>query len=447
MAKPYLTYRETKSAAMCGKTNSSGTLSSNLFSLTVFLIERVNTLKIAIMGYGVVGSGVAALLKKNAGIIKENTGAELELKRILDIRSFEGDEFSALMTKDFSDIENDSEIDVVVETMGGLNPAFDFVSRCLKKKKHVVSSNKELVAEKGSELLALAEENNVNFLFEASVGGGIPIIRPLTRCLAGNRISALAGILNGTTNFIMTKMITERSDFASALALAQKLGYAEKDPTADVEGIDACRKICILASLAFGSHISPSCVHTEGITKITLSDVEFADRFGYVIKLIAQAKMLENGKALVMVSPALVKKSSMLSMVNDVFNACLVRGDQTGDVLLYGKGAGKSATASAVVGDIIDCFDNSEKRKVFGWKKEACGLVEDYLKVPVRLFVRANESEKEKALAAFKGTDLLQNAEKGELAFITDEKPEGELRDALAAADIEALSILRVTDY
>lgn len=417
------------------------------YHVTVIFDERVSFLKIAIMGYGVVGSGVAALLKKNAGIIKENTGAELELKRILDIRDFDGDEFSALMTKDFKDIENDDEIDVVVETMGGLNPAFDFVSRCLKKKKHVVSSNKELVAEKGSELLALAEENNVNFLFEASVGGGIPIIRPLTRCLAGNRISALAGILNGTTNFIMTKMITERSDFASALALAQKLGYAEKDPTADVEGIDACRKICILASLAFGSHISPSCVHTEGITKIALSDVEFADRFGYVIKLIAQAKTLENKKVSIMVSPALVQKSSMLSMVNDVFNACLVRGDQTGDVLLYGKGAGKSATASAVVGDIIDCCDNSEKRKVFGWKKEACGLVEDYLNVPVRLFVRAKLCSKEAVLSAFENAQIIENAEKGELAFITDEKEEGKLKDALSSSGIEVLSVIRVTDY
>lgn len=412
-----------------------------------FLTERVNALKIAIMGYGVVGSGVAALLKKNSGIIRENTGAELELKRILDIRDFENDEFSCLMTKDFTDIENDDEIDVVVETMGGLNPAFDFVSRCLKKKKHVVSSNKELVAEKGSELLALAEEAGVNFLFEASVGGGIPIIRPLTRCLAGNRISALAGILNGTTNFIMTKMITERSDFSEALALAQKLGYAEKDPTADVEGIDACRKICILASLAFGSHISPSCIHTEGITKITLSDVELAERFGYVIKLIAQAKMLENSKVAIMVSPALVKKSSMLSMVNDVFNACLVRGDQTGDVLLYGKGAGKSATASAVVGDIIDCSDNSEKRKVFGWKKEACGLVEDYLNVPVRLFVRTGNSEKEKILSAFKNAEIIENSDKNELAFITDEAAEGKLRDSLSASGLEVLSVLRVTDY
>ena len=317
-------------------------------------------MKIAVMGFGVVGSGVVKLIRKNAPVIRENTGAFLEVKRILDIRAFDGSDFAPLMTKSFSDIEHDDEIEVVVETMGGLNPAFDFVSRCLKKKKHVVSSNKELVAQKGCELLALARENNVNFLFEASVGGGIPIIRPLSRCLAGNRIDAIAGILNGTTNFIMTKMIMERTDFSSALALAQKLGYAEKDPTADVEGLDACRKICILASLVFGNHIYPEKVHTEGITGITLADVELSERFGYVIKLIAQAKKLEDGKLYIIVSPALVSKESMLASVNDVFNACLVQGDMTGDILLYGKGAGSSATASAVVGDIIDCADNLE---------------------------------------------------------------------------------------
>ncbi len=399
------------------------------------------------MGFGVVGSGVAELIKKNASVIKENTGASLEVKRILDIRDFENSAFAPLMTKDFTDIENDDEIDVIVETMGGLNPAFDFVSRCLKKKKHVVSSNKELVAEKGCELLALAREMGVNFLFEASVGGGIPIIRPISRCLAGNRIDAIAGILNGTTNFIMTKMIMERTDFSSALALAQKLGYAEKDPTADVEGLDACRKICILASLAFGNHVYPEKVHTEGITKITLADVEFAERFGCVIKLIAQAKKLNNGKIYIIVSPALVRRESMLAGVNDVFNACLVRGDMTGDILLYGKGAGSSATASAVVGDIIDCADNMDKRKFFGWKEEKENEVEPYLDVPVSLFVRVKKTDKAKETA-----EKLFSCEKteeiaDELAFITKEEPEGRLREKLSASGLEVLSSIRVTAY
>ncbi len=399
------------------------------------------------MGFGVVGSGVAELIKKNASVIKENTGASLEVKRILDIRDFENSAFAPLMTKDFTDIENDDEIDVVVETMGGLNPAFDFVSRCLKKKKHVVSSNKELVAEKGCELLSLAREMGVNFLFEASVGGGIPIIRPISRCLAGNRIDAIAGILNGTTNFIMTKMIMERTDFSSALALAQKLGYAEKDPTADVEGLDACRKICILASLAFGNHVYPEKVHTEGITKITLADVEFAERFGYVIKLIAQAKKLDNGKIYIIVSPALVRRESMLAGVNDVFNACLVRGDMTGDILLYGKGAGSSATASAVVGDIIDCADNMDKRKFFGWKAEKENEIEPYLDVPVSLFVRVKKTDKanETAERLFSCEKTEENAD--ELAFITKEEPEGKLREKLSASGLEVLSSIRVTAY
>ena len=406
-------------------------------------------MKIAVMGFGVVGSGVVKLLQKNAPIIKENTGAELEVKRILDIRDFSDSEFASLMTKDFCDIENDEEIDVVVETMGGINPAFDFVSRCLKKKKHVVSSNKELVAQKGYELLKLAEENNVNFLFEASVGGGIPIIRPISRCLAGNRIDSIAGILNGTTNFIMTKMIMERTEFSDALALAQKLGYAEKDPTADVEGLDACRKICILSSLAFGHHVYPDEVHTEGITKITPTDVEDADRFGYVIKLIAQAKKLENGKIYAIVSPALVKKESMLAGVNDVFNACLVRGDMTGDILLYGKGAGSSATASAVVGDIIDCADNDEKRKVFGWKEAAPGLIENYKKVPVSLFVRVKggEDEKEKAISLFNAEKIFEDKEKGEIAFITETNEEEKLFEKLSSFGDTVLSSIRVTDY
>ena len=416
----------------------------------VFLnFERVKAMKVAVMGFGVVGSGVAELLKKNAPVIKENTGADLEVKRILDIRDFPNSEFAPLLTKDFCDIENDDEIEVVVETMGGLNPAFDFVSRCLKKKKHVVSSNKELVAQKGFELLKLAEENNVNFLFEASVGGGIPIIRPISRCLAGNRIDSIAGILNGTTNFIMTKMIMERTGFSDALSLTQKLGYAEKDPTADVEGLDACRKICILSSLAFGHHVYPNEVHTEGISKITLDDVEDADRFGYVIKLIAQAKKLENGKIYALVSPALVKKESMLAGVSDVFNACLVRGDMTGDILLYGKGAGASATASAVVGDIIDCADNREKRKVFGWRESVPGLIEDYRKVPVSLFVRieGSKAEKEKVLSLLNPEKIFEKTEKNELSFITRIEPEEELQKKLSLGGFKVLSSIRVTDY
>ncbi|MCM1543898.1 MAG: homoserine dehydrogenase [Ruminococcus sp.] len=406
-------------------------------------------MNVAILGFGVVGSGVAEVISKNAEVIKGNSNVDLKLKYILDIRDFEGSEFAPLMTKNFDDILNDETVDIVVETMGGVNPAFDFVSKCLKKGKHVVTSNKELVAKKGFELLTYARENNVNFMFEASVGGGIPIIRPISRCLAGNRISEIAGILNGTTNFILNKMIVDKMNFNDALKLAQEKGYAEKDPTADVEGFDACRKICILASLAFGSHVYPDGVYTEGISKITLEDVELAGELGFVIKLLARTKMLESGKISIMVSPALVKKESMLAGVNGVFNACLVRGDATGDVLMYGKGAGKLATASAVVGDVIDCAANSENRKFFGWGNEKENFTVSHLDAETSLFVRVKANDKTDAKAkissVFPGCDITEKED--ELVFITDIRKEKELTDALEKTELDVISTIRVTDY
>ncbi len=404
-------------------------------------------MNVAILGFGVVGSGVAEVIKKNSGIIKNNSNVDLNVKHILDIRDFEGSEFAHLMTKNFDDILNDDSVEIVVETMGGVNPAFEFVSKCLKKGKHVVTSNKELVAKKGFELLTYARENNVNFLFEASVGGGIPIIRPISRCLAGNRIYEIAGILNGTTNFILNKMIVDKMNFDSALKLAQQKGYAEKDPTADVEGFDACRKICILASLAFGSHVYPDGVYTEGISKITLSDVEYAGEFGYVIKLIARTKMLENGKISIMVSPALVKNDSMLAGVNGVFNACLVRGDATGDILMYGKGAGKLATASAVVGDVIDCAVNNEKRKFFGWAEAKDNFIVSHLDTETSLFVRvkAADGAEEKIKELFPSADIHKKSD--ELVFITDIRLEKELTALLDSTGLDVISTIRVTDY
>lgn len=406
-------------------------------------------MNVAILGFGVVGSGVAEVLTKNAEVIKGNSNVDLKLKYILDIRDFEGSEFAPLMTKNFDDVLNDETVDIVVETMGGVNPAFDFVSKCLKKGKHVVTSNKELVAKKGFELLTYARENNVNFMFEASVGGGIPIIRPISRCLAGNQISEIAGILNGTTNFILNKMIVDKMNFDDALKLAQEKGYAEKDPTADVEGFDACRKICILASLAFGSHVYPDGVYTEGISKITLEDVEIAGELGFVIKLLARTKMLDSGKISIMVSPALVKKDSMLAGVNGVFNACLVRGDATGDVLMYGKGAGKLATASAVVGDVIDCAANSKERKFFGWGDEKENFTVSHLDAETSLFVRVKAADKAAAKAeiasAFPNCDITEKAD--ELVFITDIRAEKELVAALEKTGLDVISTIRVTDY
>lgn len=375
-------------------------------------------MKCAILGCGVVGSGVAEIILHNADVIKEKTGNDLELKYILDIRDFPECEFTPYLTKNVDEIVNDEEVKIVVETMGGVNPAFDFVSRCLAAGKHVTTSNKELVAKKGDVLFNIAREHNVNFMFEASVGGGIPIIRPISYDLAANRISQIAGILNGTTNFILNKMIVDNMDFSDALALAQKNGYAEKDPTADIEGHDACRKICILASLAFGSHVFPDeKVYTEGITKITLDDVKVADGMGYSIKLIAQTQKLDNGKIKILVSPALVSKNSILGNVHGVFNACLVRGDMIGETVMYGPGAGKEATASAVVGDVIDIATHIDGRKHFGWGDAKEDYIESLDNLSAKFFVRTEND-----------------------AFITDEMNEKDARETYK----EAKTFIRV---
>ncbi len=324
-------------------------------------------MNVAIMGHGVVGSGVAEILINRNSLIAERVKTDINVKYILDLRDFDGLAYSDKFTKNFDDILNDDSVKIVAEVMGGINPAFDFVKKCLLAGKSVVTSNKELVAAKGAELIKIANEKNVNFLFEASVGGGIPVLRPMAQCLAANEILDFSGILNGTTNFILNKMIVDNMNFEDALKLAQEKGYAEKDPTADIEGHDACRKVCILATLAFGKHVYPEQVKTEGITNITLDDVAAADSFGYVIKLIGHAEKLSNGKISAFVRPTVVSRQNMLSGVNGVFNAILINGDQTGDVMFYGKGAGKEATASAVVADIMDCAKHINARKYLDW--------------------------------------------------------------------------------
>lgn len=312
------------------------------------------SVKFAVLGHGVVGSGVVELFYKNKKSIEKKAGTEMDIKYILDLRDFPDSPYCDKFTKDFNDILNDDEVTSVAECMGGLEPAFTFVKACLEKGKSVSTSNKELVAEKGDILLAIAKEKNCNFFFEASVGGAIPIIRPLHRCLAGNDITEVAGILNGTTNFILTKMYNDNMPFADALKLAQELGYAEKDPTADIEGHDACRKICIISSLVFGKHVYPKSVYTKGISQIDLTDVKTADDMGYAIKLIASVRRLENGKILPAVMPMLVPHENIISNVSDVFNAVLVDGDGFDKAMFYGRGAGKLPTASAVLGDVIE---------------------------------------------------------------------------------------------
>ena len=295
--------------------------------------------KVAVLGYGVVGSGVVDLFYKNKHQIEKKAGEEVEIKYILDIRDFPDSPYKDKLVKDFNIIVNDDDIKVVAECMGGLEPAYSFVKACLEKGKSVSTSNKELVAEKGAELLAIAKKMDCNFFFEASVGGAIPIIRPLHRCLGANEIKEISGILNGTTNFILTKMINEQMSFEDALNLAQSLGYAEKDPTDDVDGNDACRKICILASLAFGKHVYPKSVYTKGIRDIALKDVEFAKAWGGSIKLIGSVKKLDSGKIHISVEPKLVPYSNLISRVDDVFNAVMVVGDAVDKTMFYGRGA------------------------------------------------------------------------------------------------------------
>ena len=305
-------------------------------------------ISIAILGHGVVGSGVAEVLWRNAQSIAAKAGEKIAVKRILDLREFPELPYADRFTKNFDDILQDDEIRIVVETMGGLHPAYDYVRACLEHGKSVATSNKELVAEKGDELLAIAKENGLNFLFEASVGGGIPILRPLDQCLAANEVFEIAGILNGTTNFMLTKMIREHMSFDGALSLAQRLGYAERDPSADVGGTDACRKLSILASLAFGKRVPPEEVYTEGITAVTQADVAYAAALGGVIKLVGRVIRTEDRRLYCLVAPMILYKGNLLADVDDVYNGIMVRGDSVGDVVFVGRGAGKLPTASAV---------------------------------------------------------------------------------------------------
>lgn len=412
--------------------------------------------EVAVMGYGVVGSGVVEVLTSHCESIARRAKEEIRIKYILDLRDFSDSPFADQFTTSFEKILNDPDVRVVAEVIGGLNPAYDYVKRCMLAGKSVVTSNKELVAAKGAELLKIAQENNVNFLFEASVGGGIPIIRPISQCLAANDVIEIAGILNGTTNFILTKMIREQMSFEDALAMAQRLGYAERNPSADIEGHDACRKICILASLAFGRHVYPEQVYTKGITEISLADVEYAGVWGGVIKLIGQVKKQEDGKVEVVVAPMFISRESQLSSVDDVFNGILVRGDATGDVVFYGKGAGKLPTASAVVADIIDCVKHFKARKYLYWEEGDREYVAPYEESSIAVYVRAQaqnpDASFEAAQKAFGAVRRLYrtNAPEGEFAFVTgDVMPVSAIKAKLAAleeCDVKALSMVRISD-
>ena len=410
----------------------------------------MQTVNVAVMGHGVVGSGVVEVLLAHEESIALKAKNKINVKYILDLREYPGLDYSDRFIKDFNLILKDESIKVVVEVMGGINPAYEYVKACLEAGKSVCTSNKELVAAHGAELLKIAGEKNVNFLFEASVGGGIPVLRPIAQCLAANDLYEVFGILNGTTNFILTKMIKENMAFDDALALAQQLGYAERNPSADVDGHDACRKICILASLCFGRHVYPNQVRTEGITKITLSDVMYAGIAGYVIKLIGHSKLLDDGKISADVYPALIPNDNQLAGVDDVFNAVMVRGDAVGDVLFYGRGAGKLPTASAVVADVIDCVKHLQARKYLSWDDGDKDYVVDSKTVKTKLYVRAKVNDviaaKAAVFAVLDEAEFIVGAEdNGEVAFITPAMVEQELTLAIESVkELENPAILHV---
>lgn len=397
-------------------------------------------MKIAIMGFGVVGSGVGEVVLKNQKGIARKCGEPIEISHILDLRDFPDSEFDCF-TKDFNDILNDSEVGVVVETMGGVNPAYKFTKELLLAGKSVVTSNKELVATHGTELLAIARERNINYLFEASVGGGIPIIRPMYSCLTAGKITDVLGILNGTTNYILTQMFQNGESFETALRGAQEKGYAESDPTADIEGIDTCRKIAILSALAYGKAVECDKIPTEGISKITSADVAYAAKLGYAIKLIGESRWTENG-IFAAVFPAFVPKNSPLSGINDVFNGIVVKGDDLGDVMFYGRGAGKLPTANAVVSDVIDAVKHKGVNIVIQWseydeKNQSDGADQKY-----RYYVRLKGSVPENMNEKYRLIDSLDS----EFAVITEPLTEAELAAAVADsfAECETLGRMRL---
>ncbi|NLL05186.1 MAG: homoserine dehydrogenase [Clostridiaceae bacterium] len=393
-------------------------------------------INVAVLGYGVVGSGVVEIIKKNSTSISQKAGNEIKVKKVLDIRDFDDTcPDKELLTKDPQDIFDDESINIVIETIGGAKIAYEYTKRALESGKHVVTSNKELVATHGPELLKLAKKNNINYLFEASVGGGIPIIRPLNRCLAANEIYSIVGILNGTTNYILTQMKRDGKDFDVALKEAQKNGYAEADPTADIEGHDSCRKIAILSSIAYNEFVDYSNIHTEGISKLTLTDIEYAESLNSAIKLIAMSEKIGD-KIVARVSPALVDKDNPLFNVEDVFNAIVVNGDAIGEAMFYGRGAGKLPTASAVVADVIDIVKHWGSCGGYDWSVDENSNIIDIMDTNTKYLVRLkaeNQSEANELVnSVYDNVQWLKPLnikDKDEMAFVTGNISEKEHKE------------------
>ena len=404
--------------------------------------------KIAVLGYGTVGSGVVEVLRTNQKVIDERLGEELRIKYVLDLRDFPDDPVQELITHDFEDIVNDDEVKIVVEVMGGIEPAYTFVKRSLEAGKSVATSNKALVAKHGADLLRTAKEKNVNFLFEASVGGGIPILRPLHSSLTGDVIEEITGILNGTTNYMMPKMFYEGADYDEVLKEAQDNGFAERNPEADVEGYDACRKIAILSSIISGKQVDFEDIYCEGITKITAEDMKYAKAMGMTIKLLATCKR-DGGKLNAMVAPCLLRAEHPLFSVNGVFNSIFVHGNMLGDAMFYGSGAGKLPTASAVVGDIVEEARNLDRNLGVMWSSEKLAL-EDRRDVERRFFVRMKGSREvlQDRVASVFGMVQFVQAEgvSGEFGFVTEKMPEGSYEEKAEQFGGQILGMIRVEE-
>jgi len=397
-------------------------------------------MKIAVLGYGTVGSGVVEVLKVNKENITRRARQEIEVKYVLDLRDFPGDPVAEILVHDFDVIVNDPEVGIVVETMGGVNPAYEYAKRALENGKSVCTSNKELVARHGAELLELARTKSVNFLFEASVGGGIPIIRPLNQSLTADEIEEITGILNGTTNYILTQMRDEGVDFDTALKDAQAKGFAERNPAADIEGFDACRKIAILTSLTYGMQVQFEEIQTEGITKITDTDIRYADALGANITLFASSRKVDD-KVYAMVAPKMIRPNHPLFSVNGVFNAILVRGNVLGDVMFYGSGAGKLPTASAVVSDVVDATKHDGINIMQLWSSKKLELA-DTGSLKNQFFVRVKESDREQAEKLFGFREIAKLGDKPEeFAFVTGEISEKEF--AQKAAQLDVIAFIR----
>lgn len=394
-------------------------------------------INIAVLGYGTVGSGVVEVIKTNQDIVNKKAGQDINIKYVLDLREFPGDPVMDILVHDYDVILNDPEVEIVAEVMGGVNPAYQFVKAALEKGKSVCTSNKELVANHGPELIEIAKKNNRNFFFEASVGGGIPIIRPLIECITADDVTHITGILNGTTNYILTKMCKEGLDFDTVLKEAQDLGYAERNPSADVDGFDACRKIAILTSIAYGKHVDFEDIYTEGITKITDTDFKYANSIGCSVKLFGEATKVD-GNIYASVAPVMINGENPLFSVNGVFNGILVNGNVLGDVMFYGSGAGKLPTASAVVSDIVDAVKNLNTNVAIEWTNEKLELA-DYKTSEKKFFVRVNGAVADKLAeveAAFGKVEVITLDEsKDEFAFITEVMSEYKFEEAADKVD------------